>query len=123
MNTATAALLITAMSGAFASPAHAGATASPCEAPEQFVRASKFALGAEDRTAPLLRPYVIGGIAALSVREAAGQRWLELAVHSTEDARRQLASRAPGDSRTEPVVDTWRDRVWLRCPAVLPARA
>ena len=95
--------------------------ASPCEAPEQFVRAARLEVRAEPGAAPLLRPYVIGGIAAIGVREEAGQRWLELAVHSADDARRQLTARTPGTDRPEPVLATWRDRVWLRCPAALSA--
>ncbi len=101
----------------------AAQAASPCEAPERFVRASKLDVGLEATAAPLLHPYVIGGIAAVAVREDAGQRWLQLAVHSTDDARRQLSGRSAAAERTEPVLDTWRDRVWLRCPATLSARA
>ena len=97
--------------------------ATPCEAPEQFVRASKLDVGTVPSAAPLLRPYVIRGIAAVAVREEAGQRWLELAVHSADDARRQLSGRAPAADRAEPVVDTWRERVWLRCPATLASGA
>ncbi len=104
---------------AFVPPAARAAT--PCEAPEQFVRAPKLEVGAPADAAPLLRPYVIGGIAAVALREDAGQRWLELAVHSADDARRQLSGRAPAAGRAEPVLDTWRQRVWLRCPATLSA--
>jgi hypothetical protein len=93
----------------------AARAASPCEAPEQYVRASKLAV-VTDAPAPLLRPYVIGGIAAVAVREDTGQRWLELAVHSVDDARRQLADRAASADGTVALA-AWRDRVWLRCPA------
>ena len=99
----------------------AAPAATPCEAPEQFVRSSKLEVGIVPHAAPLLRPYVIGGIAAVAVREEGGQRWLELAVHSASDARRQLSGRAPGAGNADPVLDTWRDRVWLRCPAALSA--
>ncbi len=95
--------------------------ATPCEAPEQFVRASKLDVRVPPHAAPLLRPYVIGGIAAVAIREEGGQRWLELAVHSADDARRQLSGRASAAGRAEPVLDTWRDRVWLRCAATLSA--
>ena len=42
-----------------------------------------------------LRPYVIDGLPAVSLREADGQRWLELAVHSVEDARPAGAAPVP----------------------------
>jgi hypothetical protein len=93
----------------------AALAASPCEAPEQYVRASKLAV-VTDAPAPLLRPYVIAGIAAVAVREDTGQRWLELAVHSVDDARRQLGDHAASADGTVPLA-SWRDRVWFRCPA------
>jgi hypothetical protein len=95
-------------------PIAAGAS-TPCDAPEQYVRAGKLDVAPAVPAAPLLRPYVVGGIAAIALREEGGQRWLQLAVHSADDARRQLATRAPGAEA--PSVDTWGDRVWLRCPA------
>lgn len=101
----------------------AAQAASPCEAPEQFVRTARLEVGGAPQPAPLLRPYVIDGIAAVAVREEAGQRWLELAVHSADDARRQLSGRGQAADRAQPVVDTWRARVWLRCPATLSAGA
>jgi hypothetical protein len=89
--------------------------ASPCEAPERFVRAGKLDVAPVSQPTPLLRPYVVGGIPAVAVREEGGRRWLELAVHSAGEARRQLAGRVDA-----PDVDVWSDRVWLRCPT--PAR-
>ncbi len=89
--------------------------ATPCDAPEQYVRAGKLDVAAAVPAAPLLRPYVVGGIAAIALREEGGQRWLQLAVHSADDARRQLTARAPGVEAQ--AVDTWGERVWLRCPA------
>lgn len=83
---------------------------TPCEAPERYVRSPKLV-----ESSPLLRPYVISGIAAVSLRERDGERWLELAAHSAEDVRRTLRTRADPASPVAEVVD--RDaRVWLRCP-------
>ncbi|RPH41703.1 MAG: hypothetical protein EHM87_19005, partial [Burkholderiales bacterium] len=75
--------------------ATAASAATPCDAPEQFVRAPKLAAasGAASDPLPLLRPYVVAGLPVVSYREEGGQRWLELAVFSAEDARRQLGSR------------------------------
>jgi hypothetical protein len=103
-----------AASALLALPFAAGA-ATPCDAPEQYVRAAKLEVASVLQAAPLLRPYVVGGIAAVALREEGGQRWLQLAVHSADDARRQLAARASGGDA--PAVDTWAERVWLRCPA------
>jgi hypothetical protein len=92
------------------------ATAStPCDAPEQYVRSGKLDVASAAQATPLMRPYVVGGIAAIALREEGGQRWLQLAVHSADDARRQLAVRAPGVE--VPPLDSWGERVWLRCPA------
>lgn len=117
MNAAAFALLLAA---ALPAAAHA---ATPCDAPEQYVRSAKLDVrGGSPDAAPLLRPYVIGGIAALAVREEGGRRWLELAAHSAEDARRQLLARSGGEGGATPTLDTWRDRVWLRCPDARSAR-
>lgn len=115
----SAAPLLAALTLATLAPvAHA---VTPCDAPEQFVRVAVSDGRGAPQAAPLLRPYVIGGIAAIGMREEGGQRWLELAVHSAADARRQLSARAANAEGPEPVLATWRDRVWLRCPASLSA--
>jgi hypothetical protein len=43
---------------------------------------------------PLLRPFVIGGMAATAVRQHEGQRWIELAVDSVGTAGRALGAPA-----------------------------
>ena len=91
--------------------------ATPCDAPEQYVRSAKLDVrGGSPDAAPLLRPYVIGGIAALAVREEGGRRWLELAAHSAEDARRQLLARTGGGGGGAPAPPTRRGRGWPRRP-------
>lgn len=107
--------VIAVATGAFVSaPASA---ASPCEAPAQYVRSPKVL----DAGAPLLRPYVVAGFAALSLRERDGERWLELAAHSADEAGRALrAQTVPGEAA--PVVRGEDARVWLRCPTA-PAGA
>jgi hypothetical protein len=83
---------------------------TPCEAPERYLRSAKIV-----DAAPLLHPYVISGIAAVSLRERDGERWLELAAHSAEEVRRTLRAQAGPGSPVVEVVD--RDaKVWLRCP-------
>jgi hypothetical protein len=98
-----------------ASVVPAAFAATPCDAPDQFVRLGGKAIVAPGEPLPLVRPYVVGGMAAVSMRDAGGQRWLELAVHSADEARRQLAAR--GTVAGDPTVAGWRDRVWLRCPS------
>jgi hypothetical protein len=94
---------------------------TPCETPELFVRAFLPEASGSTPSAPLLRPYLIAGIAAIGLREEGGQRWLELAVHSAADARKQLSARTTGAEGHEPVLATRGERVWLRCPAALSA--
>jgi hypothetical protein len=64
------------------------ATASPCERRAEFVRPAS--LDAERQ--PLVKPYVLNGIAVLAVRQHAQQEWLELAVDSVASAQRLLAA-------------------------------
>jgi hypothetical protein len=85
------------------------APAGPCTAPERYVKVARAGI------APLMTPYVVAGIAAVSLREQDGERWLELAAGSADEARRLLAGQGAGAAFPE--VATWRDRVWLRCPA------
>jgi hypothetical protein len=96
-------LLLAASASAFA--------ASPCDAPDLFLKPVR----AVSAPSPLVRPYVIAGLAALAVREEGDARWLELAVHSADEARRQLAPVAAGAT-----VEIRDARVWLRCPASPP---
>jgi hypothetical protein len=108
-------LLVAAAVSASAVPGHASASPTPCEAPDAFVQR----VGLE--SAPLTRPYVVAGIAAVSLRRDGSHRWLELAAYSADDARRRLVPGAGGavgvpEGAEAPVVATWGDRVWLRCP-------
>jgi hypothetical protein len=98
-----------------ASVVPAAFAATPCDAPDQFVRLGGKAVAAPGEPLPLVRPYVVGGMAAVSLRDAGGQRWLELAVHSADEARRHLAGRS--GAADDATVAGWRDRVWLRCPS------
>jgi hypothetical protein len=66
------------------------ASASPCTQPGDYVKAA--AAGSERQ--PLLRPYLVGGLAVLAVRQHEAQSWLELAVDSTDTARRALNGQA-----------------------------
>jgi len=66
--------------------------ASPCAAPAEYVRGTvgaATAAGAE--RLPLLRPYVLQGLAVTALRQVSDQLWLELAVDSEATARRALA--------------------------------
>jgi hypothetical protein len=93
----------------------AAAAATPCEAPEQFVRQPKIAVDTTPVDAlPLLRPYVLAGLPVVALREEGGQRWLELAVFSADDARRQ-----PGDPcpRREGLATVSRGRLRHLSPA------
>jgi hypothetical protein len=67
------------------------ATASPCVQPGDFVKAAP--AGAQARQ-PLQKPYLVGGLAVLALRQHAAQPWLELAVDSPESARRALGAQA-----------------------------
>ena len=101
-----AALLSVACGAVRAAPA-------PCEAPDRYVSAR-----AAGEVAPLVRPFVLGGIAVVAVRRAGDERWLELAAASVGDARTQLERAAAGGELVK------RDgRVWLRCPSGAGARA
>jgi hypothetical protein len=106
-----------------AAPFASALAASPCEAPDHYLRAGTPGSLADGQAAPLVRPYVLGGIAAVALREEGGQRWLELAVHSVDDARRALAvpvAQAGASTVVGPVLASWQDRVWLRCAAGAP---
>jgi hypothetical protein len=95
---------------------HGGAGAAgtgPCEAPQDYVRAAAAGV------APLQRPWVIGGIAAVALREQGGERWVELAASSEDDVRLRLAGQQAAGPAT--VVATWGERVWLRCPPTVAA--
>ena len=105
-----AVFLAAALAAACAEPARA---TTPCEAPAEYTRAASPAT--PDAARPLLRPYLIGGLPAVSLREQGDERWLQLAVHSADEARRALAGRERAGG--EPTVAAWRDRVWMRCPA------
>lgn len=98
-------------------PAGVTLAATPCAAPEQFARLPKTEVQVPAEPTPLLRPYVVGGVATVSIRDEGGERWLELAVHSVEEARRLLAVRADAPLAT---VVAWRDRVWMRCAGDVP---
>jgi hypothetical protein len=87
MSARLAAALATAV---VASLASTGAWASPCAVPGDYLRAGS---GQEQRQ-PLVRPYVIEGLAVTALHQREGQLWLELAVDSESTARRALA--APG---------------------------
>ena len=63
------------------------ATASPCTASASYVRSPEAA------RAPLLRPYLIGGMATTALHLRDKQRWLELAVNDAATAQRLLAGR------------------------------
>jgi hypothetical protein len=95
-------------------PGAGAAGAGPCEAPGDYVRT------APSGVTPLQRPWVIGGIAAVALREQGGERWVELAASSEDDVRLRLAGQSAAGPGT--VVATWGERVWLRCPAVVPDR-
>lgn len=60
--------------------------ASPCTAPAEYVRAS-----ASAERQPLVRPYVLQGLAVIALRQVANQPWLELAVDSEATARKAVA--------------------------------
>lgn len=64
------------------------ASASPCAAPGDYLRASA---GAEPRQ-PLVRPFVIEGLAVTALHQRGDQAWLELAVDSESTARRALTA-------------------------------
>lgn len=74
--------LLAALGGMLAAPAWA----SPCTAPASYVKAP------EATRAPLLRPFVIGGLAATALHQRGDERWLELAAPSVATAERALAS-------------------------------
>ena len=66
------------------------AHASPCAQPAEYLKARS----AEAERQPLQRPYLIGGLAVLAVRQHDAQSWLELAVDSADTARRSLGALA-----------------------------
>lgn len=94
----------------------AATAATPCETPEQFVRGARLP-ATNEAPAPLVRPYVVAGMAAVAVAQHDGDRWLELAAHSADDARRQLAVAPASPWSGAGQLASWGDRVWLRCPA------
>jgi hypothetical protein len=73
--------LVAAMATASALPA----LASPCAAPASYVKAPEAA------RAPLLRPFVVGGLAAVALHQRDNERWVELAAPSVATAQRALA--------------------------------
>jgi hypothetical protein len=84
--------------------AAASAIASPCAAPGDYVRA-----GVTEARQPLVRPFVVQGLAVTALRQLAEQPWLELAVDSEATARRALAGAE---------VQTVNGAVLLSCRAV-----
>ena len=60
------------------------AWANPCTVPASFVKAPDAA------RAPLLRPFVLGGLATTALHQQGQERWLELAVPSAATAQRAL---------------------------------
>ncbi|MCE2916823.1 MAG: hypothetical protein ACOVOT_04155 [Rubrivivax sp.] len=76
------------------------AHASPCDPGSDHLRPQADA-GAAQRQ-PLLRPFLIRGLAVTAVQQHDGQRWLELAVDSTATAARTLSSTPAGALRTGP---------------------
>jgi hypothetical protein len=64
------------------------ALASPCVAPDGFVKV------AATQRQPLTRPYVVKGLAVTALRQHDGASWLELAVDSEATARRALGTAA-----------------------------
>lgn len=64
-----------------------GAAASPCADGNQTP-------ASQPARSPLLKPWVINGLAATAVRLHDGQRWLELAVDSVGTASRVLGTPA-----------------------------
>lgn len=77
-----------ALSCALLALAAGAALASPCQAPADFVRAG----AAGQARQPLLRPFVVQGLAVTALHQRAGQSWLELAVDSEATARRTLGT-------------------------------
>ncbi len=61
------------------------ALASPCTAPASFVKAPEAA------RAPLLRPFVLGGLPAVALHQRDKERWVELAAPDVLTAQRALA--------------------------------
>jgi hypothetical protein len=82
-----AAALISLTAFAAAGTAHA----SPCAQPAEYVKVTR---GADAERQPLQRPYLVGGLAVLAVRQHGAQPWLELAVDSADTARRSLGGLA-----------------------------
>ena len=64
------------------------ALASPCAAPASYVKAPDVA------RAPLLRPFLVGGLTTTALQQRNNERWLELAVPSVATAQRALAGAA-----------------------------
>ncbi|HYF59371.1 MAG TPA: hypothetical protein VEA81_10490 [Burkholderiaceae bacterium] len=107
MKTVAAVLFLLACSAVRAAPG----PIAPCESPEKYVS------GRGGEVAPLVHPYVVGGMAVVALRRAGDERWLELAASSVPDARLQLARSAGAPAE----VLGWNERVWLRCPSGAPA--
>lgn len=66
----------------------AAVLASPCSAPADFVK------GNGATRAPLLRPFVVSGLAATALHQRDNERWLELAVDKADTVHKALAGRA-----------------------------
>jgi hypothetical protein len=73
----------------------ASAQASPCAAPGDYLRASASAAQRQ----PLVRPFVLEGLAVTALHQRGDQAWLELAVDSESTARRALSAQG-GDVQT-----------------------
>ena len=69
--------------------------ATPCTAPASYVKSPEAA------RAPLLRPFVLNGVASTALHLRGDQRWLELAVPDTATAQRLLAGRADAQQFTQ----------------------
>lgn len=98
--------LAAALTAAVATPA----LASPCAAPAGYVKAVDAA------RAPLLRPFVVGGLAAVALQQRDNERWVELAVPSVATAQRALAG-APG-VQAEPRLLNAAGTVLLACSSL-----
>ncbi|KPF50480.1 hypothetical protein IP87_18605 [beta proteobacterium AAP121] len=106
LKTALRLTLAAALATALAAPA----LASPCAAPAGYVKTT------ETARAPLLRPFVLGGLAAVALHQRDNERWIELAVPNVGTAQRALAG--ANGVQAEPRLLSAAGTVLLACSSV-----
>lgn len=108
MSPISACLRLTLAAAVLATPL---AMASPCAAPDTYVKTT------DATRAPLLRPFVVAGLTTTALHQRGSERWLELAAPNVATAQRALAG-AAGVAHTPHLLGEAGGVVLLACSSL-----